>query len=94
MTKLERAHQRHGQDSREFHAYLDTLEQHFPRAAEKERALFFFAKLLPELGQYIHEYTLNLPETRDEMVTLATHYWGLMKRNQKQKDQDNLTYLS
>jgi hypothetical protein len=83
MGQIERASQLPDQDPREFHAYLDTLEQHFPRKMEKERALFFFAKLQGSLKKYIQEHKLHLPEIRDEMVSLATHYWHLLKPNRK-----------
>lgn len=85
MSQLQRARQRKDQDPREFHAYLDSLEQHFPRQSERERALTFFAKLLPELSKYIQEHHIKLPDQRDEMVTLATHHWNLLYRGQKRK---------
>jgi hypothetical protein len=85
MSQLQRARQRSDQDPREFHGYLDALEQHFPRQSEEERALTFFAKLLPELGRYIQEHHLKLPETRDEMVSLATHHWNLLRTRHKRK---------
>ena len=85
MSQLERAHQRFGQDPREFHAYLDTLEQHFPRRPEDDRALQFFAKLLPELKRYIQEHIIAMPTTREEMVAVATHYWNLSSYSRKRK---------
>jgi hypothetical protein len=50
MSQLQHARQRSDQDPREFHGYLNILEQYFPRQSEEEQALIFFAKLLPELG--------------------------------------------
>jgi hypothetical protein len=88
MAQLERARQRPGQDPREFHAYLDTLERHFARKSEDDRALAFFAKLLPELRRYIQEHILILPTTRDEMVTTASHYWNLLGRKRKRRTED------
>lgn len=90
MSQLERARQRNDQDPREFHAYLDTLEQHFPRKPEKERSLAFFAKLDRDLSRYIREHVITLPETRDEIVTLATHYWELSKPTNKRKSDDSM----
>lgn len=92
MSQLERLHQRSGQDPREFHAYLATLEQHFERKSEKERALTFFAKLDYKLQNYMREHELNLPEDRDSMVSLAQHYYDL--RNppyRKRKATDSTT---
>ncbi|RJE17540.1 to reverse transcriptase, partial [Aspergillus sclerotialis] len=85
MKQMERAHQRFGQDPREFHAYLDTLEQHFPRGTEEERVLRYFAKLQSELQKYIQEHRIALPATREEMVTIATHYWNLASYGRKRK---------
>lgn len=51
----------------------------------------FFAKFLPELTKYIQEYDLKLPETRDEMVTLATHHWNLLRPRHKRKRDETAT---
>jgi hypothetical protein len=74
MGQLERARQLRDEDPREFHARLDTLERHFPRVAEKERALSFFAKLLYDLQNDIRRYVIKLPETRKEMIDIAYHF--------------------
>jgi hypothetical protein len=83
--RMERAHQLNGQDPREFHAFLDALEEHFPREAESGRALTFFTKLSYDLQGYIKEHIIVLPETRDGMVSLATHYWELLKQQSNRK---------
>ncbi|KAK6713275.1 hypothetical protein SNK04_004237 [Fusarium graminearum] len=49
MKQLENAAQRETQSPQDFHQYLDSLEKNFPRAAERQRALTFYAKLLPML---------------------------------------------
>jgi len=77
MGQLERAFQDKEEDPREFHARLDTLEQHFPRLAEKERALAYFAKLRYDLQNTIRRHVIHLPETRDEMIDVAYHFWDL-----------------
>jgi hypothetical protein len=85
---LEKAQQRVGQDPREFNAYLDTLEQHFPRETERGRALTFYTKLTKELRDFIRAHNLHLPETRDEMVQTASMYWSL-QGNRKRKDTES-----
>ncbi|KAL4813899.1 hypothetical protein BDW67DRAFT_187321 [Aspergillus spinulosporus] len=85
MAQLTQAHQRPHQDPREFDVYLDALEQHFPRTTEENRALTFFVKLLPELRHYIHEHIIQIPKNRDEIVTIATHYWNLLGQTRKRK---------
>ncbi|OKO92955.1 hypothetical protein PENSUB_12550 [Penicillium subrubescens] len=87
MGQLERARQLKDEDPREFHARLDTLERHFPRVAEKERALSFFAKLLYDLQNDIRRHIIKLPETREEMIDIAYHFWDLqrLETNRKRK---------
>lgn len=77
----ENIHQRKDEDPREFHARLDTLEQYFERASEKERARSFFVKLQHSLQLRIQDHVRELPETREEVVNTANHYWDLMKTN-------------
>jgi hypothetical protein len=88
MTRLEKARQRPNEDPREFHAYLDTLEQHFPQQAEKERALVFFSKLDIELRLYIQRHLLKLPDNQDRMVTVATHYHSLLSMQQPKRKRE------
>lgn len=85
MTQLSRLYQAEDQDPREFHAHLDSLEQNFPRQDEKQRALFFFSKLTSSLRRYIQEHVIHLPTNRDEIVSLATHFWNLSKPDRKRK---------
>jgi hypothetical protein len=85
MGQLEKTYQGRDEDPREFHARLDTLEQHFPRSAEKERALTFFAKLNYNLQNTIRLHRMELPETRDAMIDVAYHYWGLTKSEAERK---------
>lgn len=79
MVALNAARQRPGQDPRDFHAYLDSLEQNFERAPEEERAYHFHAKLRFELRTKIEEHLINLPKTRDQMVLVATQFWNKME---------------
>ncbi|GFG20830.1 hypothetical protein IFM5058_10798 [Aspergillus udagawae] len=88
IVKLRRAHQRPDEDPREFHCYLDSLEQHFPRQEEKQRALAFFGSLTPELRTYIQEHLDKLPDTRDEMVSVALKYHTFLQKRQKRKRED------
>lgn len=79
MGRLNRACQRKDEDPREFHARLDTLEQHFQRRAEKERALSYSAKLRYDLQVTICRHIIKLPEIREEMIDVAYHFWDLEK---------------
>ena len=65
MVALNTARQHPGQDPRDFHAYLDSLEQNFERAPEEERVYHFHAKLRFKLRTKIEEHLINLPKTRD-----------------------------
>lgn len=85
MGQLERIHQLKDEDPREFHARLDTLEQHFPRAAEKERALTYFAKLQYDLQNIIRHHIIRLPETREEMIDITYHFWDLERTEASRK---------
>lgn len=85
MGQLERIHQLKDEDPREFHARLDTLEQHFPRAAEKERALTYFAKLQYDLQNTIRRHIIRLPKTREEMIDIAYHFWDLERTEASRK---------
>ena len=91
MAAMERARQRPGQSPREFHIYLDSLEKHFPRKEEKERALFFLAKLTPPLQAHFKLQAGKLPERREEMVSMATRYWDSMpKEEQPRQSHENI----
>ena len=85
MGQLEKIHQLKDEDPREFHARLDALEQHFPRVAEKERALTFFAKLLYDLQDTIRLHIIKLPETREEMIDVAYHFWDIQRTEASRK---------
>lgn len=85
MGQLNRARQRHGQSPTEFHNYIDSLEQHFPRAEEKERALSYLAKLEDDLRRTIRQHVIDLPVTRQGMIDVAMHFWELDKSKYKRK---------
>ena len=82
-NQLENARQREGQSPQEFHNYLDSLEKHFSRRPEKERTLFFFSKLRPELRSQMNLNTSELPDNRSQMISLATRYWDSLSRTRK-----------
>jgi hypothetical protein len=75
FRQLEDAKQRENQSPMDFHIYLDSLEKQFPRHSEKERALSFYAKLQKKLQDHINLHSSTMPDTREEIVTLATRYW-------------------
>ncbi len=84
--RLERAKQREGQDPTEFHIYLDSLEEQFPRQEEKRRAQIYLVKLLPELRRHL-ALQGAIPEKRETLVDLAMRYWttlGMQKRKRKE----------
>ncbi|KAH7195190.1 hypothetical protein BKA60DRAFT_661006 [Fusarium oxysporum] len=83
MKQLEAARQRDTQTPQEFHQYLDSIEKHFPRALERQRALSFYAKLLPSLQDHITLHSPKIPETREDIVTLATRFWDSMRAKSK-----------
>ena len=89
MGQLERTYQYRDEDPREFHARLDTLEQHFPRSAEKERALSYFAKLQYPLQNTIRRHVIKLPETREDMIDIAYHFWDINKTEEDRKRKRN-----
>jgi len=94
LTKrLEKAKQGDSQSPAEFHAYLDSLEKHLPRADEKARAYSLYAKLREELRDHIDLTSTQIQETRQEMVDLATRYWSVLSRNgnssQKRKSEES-----
>jgi hypothetical protein len=74
MRQLNDARQRDYQTPEAFDAYLDSLEQHFPRREEAHRASFFFAKLNPALRKHIEQTVAVIPQERDELVALATRF--------------------
>jgi hypothetical protein len=81
--QLERARQRDHQSPSEFYIYLDSLEKHFPRATEEQRALSYYAKLQDNLQTQISLNSIEIPSTRMEMVDLATRFWDSIPRGQK-----------
>lgn len=83
MRQLGHAKQRDGQSPSDFHMYLDSLEKHFDRPAEKQRALSFYAKLQVGLQDHINLHSPTLPSNREEMVALATRYWDSIPHSQK-----------
>lgn len=86
--QLEDAKQRETQAPMDFHIYLDSLEKQFPRATEKQRALSFYAKLQRRLQDHITRHGPSIPETREEIVTLATRYWDSMAISKKRPNEN------
>lgn len=73
--QLEMTRQREGQDPHNFDIYLNSLERHFARRTEEDRATFFFAKLRRELTTDMERHNAELPTKRKEMVELAQRIW-------------------
>jgi hypothetical protein len=73
-----------------FDAYLTSLECELEPASERTRAMDFLSKLQPSLKQTIDLSGVNpLPQTRQEMVSLATRMWeGLKKKDRWQKREE------
>jgi hypothetical protein len=70
-----------------FDAYLTSLECELEPTTERTRAMDFLSKLHPSLQQAIDLSGVNpLPQTRQEMVSLATRMWeGLKRKDRWQK---------
>ena len=69
---LETARQREGQSPWEFHAYLESLENHNPLQDERTRAMTFYTKLNPRIIDHIDRYyATSRPQTREGIVKLA-----------------------
>ncbi|KAF7167941.1 hypothetical protein CNMCM6106_003290 [Aspergillus hiratsukae] len=88
MVKLRYARQRPYQDPRDFDIYLNKLERRFPQRGEKERALVFFVKLAPELRLKIQLHYIDLPDTRAQMVTVATYYHSLLHMRESRRERE------
>lgn len=86
MDQLNKAQQRPYQTPTEFAAYLASLEKYFDPKPEKERALILYTKLEPNLKRYLNEHTTVLPETRSEMLVLATKFHLIVNPKGKTKD--------
>ncbi|KAF4332523.1 gag polymerase env poly [Fusarium beomiforme] len=95
MKQLENAQQRDNQSPQEFHQYLDSIEKNFPRPSERQRALVFYAKLLPSLQDHISLHSPEIPNTREGVVTLATRFWDSMRgRTKRRIDDDSQSRVS
>jgi hypothetical protein len=67
-----------------FDAYLTSLEVELEPMSEKTRSMDFLSKLQPPLQRVIELSGVNpLPQTRQEMVALATRMWEGLKKEQK-----------
>lgn len=95
-SQLERTHQKKDENPKEFHSRLDAFEQHFTRQPEKERALTYFAKLRYDLQELINLHIIKLPETRDEMINIAHHFWEIQAaaNNRKRKPAEDQSTFS
>jgi hypothetical protein len=73
--KYHAARQRSDQDPRQFHNYLQSIENHMD-FTEKQRAQAYFAKLIQPLKKEIKAlYQNELPDNRTDMVTTAIRTW-------------------
>ncbi|KAK4148720.1 hypothetical protein C8A00DRAFT_19497 [Chaetomidium leptoderma] len=82
--RLNEAKQRENQSPVDFHMYLESLEDQFPRADEKTRALSFYTKLTPELISHLDMFVHPKPEQREDMVKEAMQAWTSMKKSKMQ----------
>lgn len=73
-----RARQRDGQSPQRFHEYLRSLEEQMPRLPETKRTYDYYVRLLPALVKEIDRRADDRPETRLEMVKLASRIWNNM----------------
>jgi hypothetical protein len=85
MKQLTDARQRETQSPSDFDIYLDSLEKHFPRQDEKTRAYAYYAKLTADLRAHFDLHCPTIPETRGEIVAIATRYWESKERIRKRK---------
>jgi len=92
--KLNDAKQFENQSPVDFHHYLEALEDQFPLQDDKSRALTFYTKLSDPIIQHIDKYIAQKPETREEMVRLATQVWQSFQpryRNRRSQDHSSNT---
>jgi hypothetical protein len=75
-----------------FDAYLSSFEVELEPATERTRAMNFLSRLQPQLRKAIHMSGVNpLPQTRQEMVSLATRMWeGLKEAKSSSSDKPTL----
>ena len=81
MITLVNTRQLDTQDPIEFDYYLDSLEKEFQPLPEKEKAFQFFAKLTDTLRNEILKSVPTLPDTRQDMVHLASRHWVITRKN-------------
>jgi hypothetical protein len=89
IFQYERAHQLPDQSPTQFDAYLASIEKQIADRPEAERAYTFLAKLIPTLREKIRMVPNKLPETRADMVAMATRLWDTGERGQKRKGEDH-----
>ena len=90
-TYLEWTKARQGTDQNpwNFDAYLTSLEGELEPATERTRAMDFLSKLQPFLQRAIDLSGVNpLPQTRQEMVSLATRMWEGLKKDERWKKKE------
>ena len=84
-----RARQGYDQSPWSFDAYLTSLEVELEPLTERTRAMDFLSKLQPFLHRAIDLSGVNpLPQTRQEMVSLATRMWEGLKKDEKGKKKE------
>ncbi|KAF4446785.1 RNA-directed DNA polymerase (Reverse transcriptase), partial [Fusarium austroafricanum] len=90
MRQLVNAKQRENQSPQDFHHYLNSLEKNFPRPSERERALSFYAKLLPRVQEHIDLHSRGIPDTREATLSLATRFWDRQPRLKRAAEHNTL----
>ncbi|ODQ75299.1 hypothetical protein LIPSTDRAFT_36270, partial [Lipomyces starkeyi NRRL Y-11557] len=72
-----------------FDAYLTSLEVELEPTTERTRAMDFLSKLQPHLQRVIELSGVNpLPQTRQEMVALATRMWEGLRKEEKTRKRE------
>ena len=74
-NQYEAARQRIGQSVESFVAYLDSLETELGVTDDASQRRTLYSKLLPEIRDRITSYN-DVPETREDLISLATRLEG------------------
>ena len=84
-----KARQKSDQNPWNFNAYLTSLEAELEPTTKQTRAMDFLSKLQPFLQRAIDLSGVNpLPQTWQEMVSLAIHMWEGLKKDEKWKKKE------
>jgi Zinc knuckle len=90
MSRWQNAMQRPDQTVAQFVSYLDEIEAELPPYTDEQRRWHLMAKLSPELRHALHNYQ-HLPETRIELIGLATQLEANLPRKSKSDGKPSTT---